>query len=114
MAGTFSPDPTHVSSGAGTAVAQAARPREYADAANGGWDPMASGATAGIPGSFTPAGCKVPDNLAGMSGVTASPATAWTVGQYVSTGDGAKQHWSGTAWVTGVALAAEAGSHRKA
>lgn len=113
MAGTFSPDPTHVATGAGTAAAQAARPREYADAVNGGWDPMATGATAGAPGSFTPAGSKVPDNLAGMTGVIASPATAWTVGQYVSTADSAKAHWTGTAWVSGVALAEREGSHRK-
>jgi len=104
---TYSPDPPSLGAGAGTAAAQSARPRMYADPVNGGWDQMATGATAGTPGTFTPAGAKVPANLAGMTGVTASPATAWTTGQYVSTADAAKQHWSGTAWVTGVAVVAE-------
>lgn len=71
-----------------------------------GWSnngPAATGATAGIPGTYTPAGCDSPDKLAELTGVTASPATAWTTGQYVLLGDGSKAHWSGTAWVTGVA-----------
>jgi len=36
--------------------------------------------------------------------VTASPATAWTSGQYVQTGTSGtagRAHWSGTAWVAG-------------
>jgi hypothetical protein len=46
--------------------------------------------------------------------VTASPATAWTTGQYVqlpgtsATGD--RVSWNGTAWVNSVAAAASAGS----
>jgi len=63
----------------------------------------ATGATAGAPGSYTPAGSQEPLNLAGLTGVTASPATAWTTGQYVSLQDGSKAHWSGTAWVAGIA-----------
>jgi HK97 family phage major capsid protein len=59
----------------------------------------ATGAAAGSPGSFTPAGSERPVNLAGMTGVTASPATAWTATQYVATGDGSKVKWNGTAWV---------------
>jgi len=62
----------------------------------------ATGATAGIPGSYTPAGAIAPLSLP-MTGVTASPATAWTVGQYVVTRDGQYAHWSSTAWVTGKA-----------
>lgn len=60
-------------------------------------------ATAGTPGAFTPAGSAVP-NLAAMSAapaVTASPATAWTTGQYVATLDGLYCSWNGTAWVAG-------------
>jgi len=76
--------------------------------ANGAWTRSsmvaATGAT-GVtsPGTFTPAGAMAPANLAAMSGVTASPATAWTTGQYVKLGDGSTAHWSGTAWVAGVA-----------
>jgi hypothetical protein len=64
---------------------------------------VATGATAGIPGSFTPAGATAPANLAALSGITASPTTAWTTGQYVQTGDTQHQHWTGTAWATGPA-----------
>lgn len=68
-----------------------------------GAGPAATGATAGIPGSYTPAGAELPANLAALTGVIASPLTAWTTGQYVPLGDGSKAHWSSTAWVTGVA-----------
>jgi hypothetical protein len=63
----------------------------------------ATGATAGIPGSFTPVGASAPGNLGAMTGITASPATAWTTGQYVVLGDLSNAHWSGTAWVSGIA-----------
>jgi hypothetical protein len=63
----------------------------------------ATGANAGIPGFFTPAGANVPANLAALTGLTASPATAWTTGQYVITADRLGSHWSGSAWVAGIA-----------
>jgi hypothetical protein len=63
----------------------------------------ATGATAGTPGSTTPANSYAPLNLAGMTGVTASPNTAWTTGQYVRTRDGSLVHWNGTAWAAGAA-----------
>jgi hypothetical protein len=63
----------------------------------------ATGANAGAPGQFTPAGCTRPANLAGLGAVTASPATAWSAGQYVVTADQLGAHWSGSAWVAGVA-----------
>jgi len=71
--------------------------------ASGGVIPAvsATGATAGVPGSFTPAGAQTPSNLASMSAVTASPTSAWTTGQYVATGDGIHCNWNGTAWITG-------------
>jgi hypothetical protein len=63
----------------------------------------ATGATAGAPGYFTPTGASSPANLAALTGVTASPNTAWTTGQYVITADLLAAHWSGTAWATGKA-----------
>ncbi len=63
----------------------------------------ATGAVAGIPGHYTPTNSYGPENLAGLSGVTASPSTAWTTGQYVSTRDGLKAHWNATIWVLGAA-----------
>jgi hypothetical protein len=61
-------------------------------------DPAATTATAGTPGTFN--GVR-PADLAGMTGITASPATAWTTGQRVIVGDGSEAHWSSTAWVEG-------------
>jgi hypothetical protein len=75
----------------------------------------ATGATAGIPGTWTPAGCEVPADLAAVAtaGIVASPASAWTSGQYVQTktiGAAGRVCWTGTGWVGGAApLAAEAG-----
>lgn len=69
-----------------------------------GWSnhgPVATGATAGTPGSFTPANSDTPNALSLMTGVTASPATAWTTGQYVVLGDGSFANWTGSAWAAG-------------
>jgi hypothetical protein len=66
----------------------------------------ATGAIAGTPGSFTPAGCEVPEDLGELAGITATPATAWTAGQYVNVLDGSVAHWNGTAWAVGQATAA--------
>ncbi|GLZ81409.1 hypothetical protein Afil01_62160 [Actinorhabdospora filicis] len=64
----------------------------------------ATGATAGTPGSFTPADSLAPANLAELiAEVTASPASAWTTGQYVTLADNSRAHWTGTAWATGIA-----------
>jgi hypothetical protein len=38
-----------------------------------------------------------------MNTITASPATAWTTGQYVVLGDGSFAHWGGAAWTSGKA-----------
>lgn len=70
-----------------------------------GMNPMATGATAGNPGTFTPVGSTVPYTAAALSSVTASPKTKWTVGQYVKTQDGVESYWTGTAWATGRAPA---------
>lgn len=71
----------------------------------------ASGATAGIPGTWTPAGAEPPADLQSLINgnpvtVTASPATAWTTGQYVQTrtaGAAGRATWTGTTWVGGAA-----------
>jgi hypothetical protein len=61
----------------------------------------ATGATAGTPGTWTPPGSLAPANLAATTGIVASPATAWTVGQYVACGDASHVHWNATAWAAG-------------
>jgi len=69
-----------------------------------GWSndgPAATGATAGAPGTWTPANSEAPDKFTQMDSVTASPATAWTSGQYVVLGDGTFAHWGGAAWTSG-------------
>jgi hypothetical protein len=63
----------------------------------------ATGATAGAPGFFTPTGAQTPANLAALTGITAQPATAWAVGQYVITADLLANHWTGSAWAAGKA-----------
>jgi hypothetical protein len=69
----------------------------------GGQAPKATGATAGTPGTFTPSGSYTPYALADLTGVTASPGTAWTTGQRVVLGNGTNAYWNGTAWVAGTA-----------
>lgn len=65
----------------------------------------ATGADAGIPGHATPTGSYMPANTTDLiaSSIVASPATAWTTGQYVTTRDGVKAHWDGAAWAAGAA-----------
>lgn len=63
----------------------------------------ATGATAGTPGTWTPVDTYAPDSFADLDPITASPATAWTTGQYVVLGDGSQAHWNGTDWVSGAA-----------
>lgn len=62
---------------------------------------VATGAAAGIPGTFTPFSAAAPANLAAMSGIVASPATSWTSGQYITLADGTLAHWNATTWVAG-------------
>jgi hypothetical protein len=70
----------------------------------------ATGGTAGTPGTWTPGGSTPPASVSALQGaappITASPGTAWTTGQYVQTltaGIPGQAHWSGSAWVAGVA-----------
>lgn len=64
---------------------------------------LATGATAGLPGTFTPANRRRPDDFAALVGgsVLASPTSAWTTGQRIILMDGSEAHWSGTAWQPG-------------
>lgn len=71
-----------------------------------------TGATAGTPGAWTPPGSTPPATVAALiagtpNAVVANPATVWTTGQRVVCGDAATAHWSGAAWVAGVAAAEE-------
>ena len=84
----------------------------------GGGTP-ATGATAGIPGSWTPSGSSPPATVAALQAgtpnpVTASPASAWTTGQFVQTrtaGAAGRATWTGTGWVGGAApLVADPGA----
>ena len=68
----------------------------------------ATGATAGTPGTWTPSGSTPRAGAADMDGVAASPATAWTAGQYVqgtTAGAAGEVTWTGSAWVGGRAPA---------
>lgn len=67
-----------------------------------------TGATAGTPGTWTPAGSTPPASvsalIAASPAITASPASAWTTGQYVQTGTAGtpgQASWNGTAWAAG-------------
>lgn len=66
------------------------------------------GATAGIPGSWSPANGRVPADAAQANqwGVVATPQTAWTSGQYVqgtTSGAAGRMTWTGSVWVGGAA-----------
>jgi len=63
----------------------------------------ATGATAGTPGAFTPAGSAPPADLAAMAAIVATPATAWTTGQSVVLGDASHASWDASTWVAGPA-----------
>jgi hypothetical protein len=72
---------------------------------------FSTGATAGIPGSFTPAGSRVPKSVTDLAqgnpvDVLANPLTPWTTGQFVQTGTAGpagRATWTGTNWASGAA-----------
>jgi hypothetical protein len=64
---------------------------------------VATGATAGTPGSFTPDGSVAPANLGALASVIATPSSAWTAGQRVILGDASSAHWDGDSWESGSA-----------
>ncbi|MGV9312589.1 phage tail tube protein [Streptomyces sp. NPDC003691] len=82
-------------------MAYGSNPWTYAITPLGGV--LATGATAGTPGAFTPDGATPPAGLSSLSSVIATPATAWPVGQHVVLGDASRAHWNGTAWAAGQA-----------
>jgi len=64
----------------------------------------ATGATAGAPGTWTPAGSTPPADASTATAIVANPATPWTSGQYVqggTAGAAGQMHWDGAAWVAG-------------
>lgn len=76
------------------------------ESVGGGGAVASTGATAGTPGTWTPSGSTPPatSTAATTAGVTASPATAWTSGQYVqgsTAGTGGEMNWTGSAWAAG-------------
>lgn len=91
-----------------TVTAKLPTPDEVLAIFGGTGGALATGATAGIPGTWTPGGSSAPADVPALtsSGIVASPTTAWTTGQYVQTltpstpGQG---YWDGSAWVAGVA-----------
>jgi hypothetical protein len=75
-----------------------------------GGSAVATGGTAGTPGTWTPGGSTAPASVSALQSavpaIIASPGTAWTTGQYVQTltaGTPGQAHWSGSAWVAGAA-----------
>ena len=87
------------------------RRRRYPPSIWGGGTPpaaLATGATAGVPGTWTPPGSTPPATVAALQGseIEAIPSTAWTAGQFVQTataGPTGRATWTGAAWVGGVA-----------
>lgn len=65
--------------------------------------PAPTSATAGTPGTWNPTDAYPAADFAGLTGITASPTTAWTTGQHVVLGDDSTAHWNGTTWVAGIA-----------
>ena len=69
----------------------------------GSTKPNPTGVTPGSPGSFTPAGCEIPDNLAQLSALgPLGQTTPWAVGQYVNLDPVGSAYWNGTQWRLGV------------
>jgi hypothetical protein len=90
----------------GNGATEAALPTPDAVIALFGGVAAATGANAGSPGAWTPGGSTPPANAAGATsaGIVASPASAWTSGQYVqgsTAGAPGEMYWNGSAWVAG-------------
>ena len=62
----------------------------------------ASGAVSGKPGVWTPTGAHPPASVPALQAhlppITATPNTAWPVGEFVIVEDGNNTHWDGTQW----------------
>lgn len=66
-----------------------------------------TGATAGAPGAWTPAGATAPTTLAEANSLGLSLGAAWAEGEWVDLAGGADIHWNGTAFAPGAAPAPE-------
>jgi hypothetical protein len=63
----------------------------------------ATGATAGSPGTFTPAGCDIPVTIEDMGGVVPDPTSKWDPGQYMLLSDNVTTaYWDSLEWVGGI------------
>lgn len=66
---------------------------------------VATSATSGTPGTWTPTGASAPADLDDLQNaspaITAVPGTAWTTGSYVVLGDASHAYWDGDSWATG-------------
>lgn len=62
---------------------------------------LATSATAGSPGVWTPGGSVPPATI--PSAPAPTPATAWTIGQHIHLNGGEQIYWNGTAWLRGKA-----------
>lgn len=67
--------------------------------------PKSTGATAGAPGVFTPAGSGGVNTFGELGDVVASPTSGWTTGQYVVCNSGEEAYWGGSSWSAGRAAA---------
>jgi len=63
----------------------------------------ATGATAGTPGTYTPANSYGPASFAEIGTLAADPPTAWNTGEHIVLRDGSIPYWNGTAWLQGAA-----------
>jgi hypothetical protein len=69
---------------------------------------LATGATSGAPGTWTPPGAAPPSNVPALQAslIAAAPTTPWVTGEYVQTGASGvagQAYWDGTAWTSGKA-----------
>lgn len=62
---------------------------------------LATGATAGSPGTWTPGGSVAPATIPQAPAPT--PTTAWTIGQHNYLNGGQQVYWNGTVWLKGKA-----------
>lgn len=66
-----------------------------------------TGATAGTPGAWTPAGSTAPGTLAQANALGLSLGAAWATGQWVDLAGGGDIHWAGAAFALGQAPVVE-------
>jgi len=71
---------------------------------------LATGATAGTPGFWTPVGSVAPETFTELSNSTiqAEPPAQWQNGQHVVLGDATQAYWDGNQWQVGAAPAGPA------